>query len=346
MGLGAWFKDKKETVQLWLAWRRASSQWERDMDKQFDPLISIRKGLTSVFNHAFYAALFAFLVALADEKTMTRFLEAANVNTAYIGVIVLALRFVVRAASNALKNNPDFQPPTSAGPDLKAGALAGALVLALMASPAIAQEPAPTSTPAPDAMSWLSAHSAIVSGTYSTDASSRQEFVGIRIFVEGALAPKLRGWAQLDLFTRSRDGQSTTPALPSSPAGLAVYSSGEFRLGAYRPITGLLSVECLAGATFPMPSLGAAGVDPLDGVKILAGCGPRVGTPATFVRAVFGHFGPVVDSGSIAGVVPSISVSGRVALRSHVALVPEISVGRNITAQRTTYAARVAFVAF
>lgn len=245
-----------------------------------------------------------------------------------------------------IRNSVKKAMPPSAGPDLKSGALAGAVVLALLCSPAIAQDATPSPTPTGDAMTWLSSHSAIISGTYSTDTSDREEFIGLRIAGDFDLAPKLVGWASVDLFTRSRDGNSATPALPSSPAGLAVYSSGEMRIGVYRTLSGLLAAECIAGATFPMPSLGGPSVDPLDGVKILGGCGLRVGTRGTYARAVAGHFGPVVDNGTLAGFVPSVSLSARVPLRDHLALAPELSVGRNTLQQRTTYAARVAFVAF
>jgi len=336
-------RSLKEKLDLALKARRAWNQLEDDMDsKQFDWLIAIKKGLVSAFNHALYPALFLFLAGFADEKALTRFLTEANVNTAYIGVLVLAVRFAVRVASNAMKNHPDFR---GSGPDLKSGALAGALILAMLCSPVAAQEATPSPTPG-DAASWLGAHSAIISGTYSTDTSDREEFIGLRIAADVALAPKLTGWAQVDLFTRSRDGQSATPALPSSPAGLAVYSSGEVRVGAYRTLSGLLAAECIAGATFPMPSLGGPSVDPLDGVKVLGGCGLRVGTRGTYARVIGGHFGPVVDGGVLAGFVPSLVVGGRVPLRDHLALAPELAIGRNTVAQRTTYAARVAFVAF
>jgi len=336
-------RSLKEQIDLALKARRAWNQLEDDMEsKEFDWLIAIKKGLISTFNHAFYPALFLFLAMLSDEKALTRFLTDANVNTAYLGVIVLAVRFFVRVAGNALKNHPDFR---SSGPDLKSGALAGAL-LALLCSPAIAQDATPSPTPSSDAMSWLSSHSAIVSGTYSTDASDREEFIGVRIAGDFDIAPKIVGWAQVDLFTRSRDGQSATPALPSSPAGLAVYSSGEVRIGAYRTLSGLLSAECIAGATFAMPTLAGPSVDPLDGTKILGGCGLRVGTRTTYVRAIGGHFGPVVDGGVLAGFVPSLTLGGRVPIRDHIALTPEVSIGRNTLAQRTTYAVRIAFVAF
>jgi len=61
---------------------------------------------------------------------------------------------------------------------------------------------------------------------------------------------------------------------------------------------------------------------------------------------VAGHFGPVVDTGTLGGFVPSVSLSARVPIRDHLALAPELSIGRNTVQQRTTYAARVAFVAF
>ena len=205
-------RSLKEQIDLALKARRAWNQLEDDMEsKEFDWLIAIKKGLISTFNHALYPAIFAFLLALSDDKAITKFLEAANVNTAYIGLIVLAIRFAVRAGMNALKNHPDF---AGAGPDVKSGALTGGLILALLCAPAIAQDATPSPTPR-DAMSWLSSHSAIVSGTYSTDASDREEFIGLRIAGDFDLAPKVVGWAQVDLFTRSRDGQSATPALPS-----------------------------------------------------------------------------------------------------------------------------------
>ena len=258
----------------------------------------------------------------------------------------LSAAFVAAAGVGLkIRNSVKTAMPPSVGTDMKAGALTGAVVL-MLCSPVSAQEATPTPTPTGDAMTWLSAHSAIISGTYSTDTSDREEFIGLRISGDFNLAPKLTGWATVDLFTRSRDGQSATPALPSSPAGLAVYSSGEMRVGAYRTLTGLLSAECIAGATFPMPSLGGPSVDPLDGVKILGGCGLRVGTRDTWARAVAGHFGPVVDGGVLAGFVPSLSLSARVPIRDHLALAPELSIGRNTLAQKTTYAARVAFVAF
>lgn len=258
----------------------------------------------------------------------------------------LSAAFVAMAGvSLKIKNSVKKTMPPSAG-HLKSGALAGAVVLALLCSPAIAQDATPSPTPTGDAMTWLSSHSAIISGTYSTDTSDREEFIGLRIAGDFDLAPKLVGWASVDLFTRSRDGNSATPALPSSPAGLAVYSSGEVRVGAYRTLSGLLAAECIAGATFPMPSLGASGVDPLDGVKILGGCGLRVGTRGTYARVLGGHFGPVVDGGVLAGFVPSLIVGGRVPLRAHLALAPELAIGRNLLKQRTTYAARLAFVAF
>lgn len=342
-------RSLKEKIDLAMKARRAWNQLEKDMENDklaqgggFEWAIAIRKGLISTFNHAFYPALFAFLLSIADERTLTQFLSQANVNTAYIGVLVLAVRFGVRVAMNVLKNNPDFK---ASGPDLKSGALAGALAL-LLCSPAMAQEATPTPTPTGDAMTWLSAHSAIISGTYSTDTSDREEFIGLRISGDFNLAPKLTGWATVDLFTRSRDGQSATPALPSSPAGLAVYSSGEMRVGVYRTLSGLLAAECIAGATFPMPSLGGPSVDPLDGVKILGGCGLRVGTRATYARVIGGHFGAVVDNGVLAGFVPSLTLGARVPIRDHLALAPELSIGRNTLAQKTTYAARVAFVAF
>lgn len=334
-------RSLKEKLDLAMKARRAWHQLEDDMEsKEFDWLIAIRKGLTSTFNHALYPAIFAFLLALSDDKAITKFLEAANVNTAYIGLIVLAIRFAVRAGMNALKNHPDFAA------DVKDGAAGGAIVLALLCSPSYAQDATPSPTPSGDAMSWLSSHSAIVSGTYSTDASDREEFIGLRISGDFDLAPKFVGWAQVDLFTRSRDGQSATPSLPSSPAGLAVYSSGEVRVGAYRTLSGLLSAECIAGATFAMPTLAGPSVDPLDGTKILGGCGLRVGTRTTYVRAIGGHFGPVVDGGVLAGFVPSLTLGGRVPIRDHIALTPEVSIGRNTLAQRTTYAVRIAFVAF
>lgn len=263
--------------------------------------------------------------------------------------VVLKIRSVVDKARNA---SPGEGGPTGNAPAPGSafkgpqGALAVLMLLGAMAAPAIAQDATPSPTPSGDAMTWLSAHSAIISGTYSTDTSDREEFIGLRIFGDVALAPKLTGWATVDLFTRSRDGQSATPALPSSPAGLAVYSSGEMRVGAYRTLSGLLAAECIAGATFPMPSLGGPSVDPLDGVKILGGCGLRVGTRDTWARAVAGHFGPVVDNGTIGGFVPSVSLSARVPIRDHLALAPELSIGRNVLAQKTTYAARIAFVAF
>lgn len=337
-------RSLKEQIDLALKARRAWNQLEDDMEsKEFDWLIAIKKGLTSTFNHALYPALFAFLLALSDDKAIKKFLEDANVDTAYIGLILLSLRFAVRVGMNAFKNHPAFR---GAGTDIKTGALTGGLILALLCSPALAQDATPSPTPASDAMSWLSSHSAIVSGTYSTDASDREEFFGLRISGDFDLAPKVVGWAQVDLFTRSRDGQSATPALPSSPAGIAVYSSGEVRVGVYRTLSGLLSAECIAGATFAMPTLAGPSVDPLDGTKILGGCGLRVGTRTTYVRAIGGHFGPVVDGGVLAGFVPSLTLGGRVPIRDHLALAPEVSIGRNTLAQRTTYAARIAFVAF
>ena len=259
----------------------------------------------------------------------------------------LSAAFVAAAGVGLkIKNSVKKALPPSAGPDMKAGALTDAIVLALLCTPSYAQDATPSPTPAGDAMSWLSSHSAIVSGTYSTDASDREEFIGLRIAGDFDIAPRVVGWAQVDLFTRSRDGQSAAPALPSSPAGLAVYSSGEVRIGAYRTLSGLLSAECIAGATFAMPTLAGPSVDPLDGTKILGGCGLRVGTRTTYVRAIGGHFGPVVDSGVLAGFVPSLTLGGRVPIRDHIALTPEVSIGRNTLAQRTTYAVRIAFVAF
>ncbi len=279
---------------------------------------------------------------LTSAAVLTAYFSDPAALASVLGVVPehlrLALVPLLSAAFVALRKRIKHGgvPPAAVGP----------LVLLLLCSPASAQEATPSPTPAGDAMTWLSTHSAIISGTYSTDTSDREEFVGIRISGDFDIAPKTVGWAQVDLFTRSRDGQSATPALPSTPAGLAVYSSGEARVGVYRTLTGLLSAECVAGATFPMPSLGGPSVDPLDGVKVLAGCGPRVGTRTTYARLILGHFGSVVDNGVLAGFVPSMSLSGRVPLRAHIALAPELSIGRNTIQQRTTYAARVAFVAF
>ena len=286
-------------------------------------------------------------LAITSVAVLAAYFSEPEHLAALLGVVPESLRLalipLVSAGLVALRKRIKHGGPPSA--DLKAGALTGAVVL-MLCSPVSAQEATPTPTPTGDAMTWLSAHSAIISGTYSTDTSDREEFIGLRISGDFNLAPKLTGWATVDLFTRSRDGQSATPALPSSPAGLAVYSSGEMRVGAYRTLTGLLSAECIAGATFPMPSLGGPSVDPLDGVKILGGCGLRVGTRDTWARAVAGHFGPVVDNGTLGGFVPSVSLSARVPIRDHLALAPELSIGRNTLAQKTTYAARVAFVAF
>lgn len=337
MGLGNWIRSTREELSLAMKARRAWKAIEKENAMGHDwnkTLAAVGKDfvVTSI------AALVAFF-AVPDNLAAVLGALTPEMRAALIPLIsallVMARKYIKHSA------------PPSAGPDMKAGALAGAVGLLLLCSPAIAQEPSPSPTPAGDAMTWLAAHSSIISGTYSTDTSDREEFIGLRIAGEFDLAPRLTGWAQVDLFTRSRDGNSATPALPSSPAGLAVYSSGEVRVGAYRTLTGRLSAECLAGATFPMPSLSSgASVDPLDGVKILGGCGLRVGTRDTYARAVAGHFGPVVDNGNIAGFVPAASLSARVPLRAHIALAPELSIGRNTLAQRTTYAARIAFVAF
>ena len=123
-------------------------------------------------------------------------------------------------------------------------------------------------------MSRLSSlHSAIVSGTYSTDASDREEFIGLQD--RRRLRPRAEGCrlgasGPLHPLARRPERHARPAFVACWPRGLLVR---EVRIGFYRTLSGLLSAECIAGP-FAMPTLAGPSVDPLDGTKILGGCGP------------------------------------------------------------------------
>ena len=101
-------RSLKEQIDLALKARRAWNQLEDDMEsKEFDWLIAIKEGSDFDVQPRALPAIFAFLLALRrqGDHQVPRGRER---HTAYIGLIVLSIRFAVRAGMNAFKNHPDF----------------------------------------------------------------------------------------------------------------------------------------------------------------------------------------------------------------------------------------------
>lgn len=208
------------------------------------------------------------------------------------------------------------------------------LILCLLPAFASAQEPEKPQ----DFLAYAKAHASIVSGVEI--AGERSEFVSLSLDDDFALAGKVRGFASLSLFSRQR--ASEDPELPASVDELGIYSAGEAFAGAYWQWLPKLAIECRAGMTFAMVGITGTVGGPVDGSKFIGGCGPRMSGPAGRLSILFGHSGPVDDGAKFYGFIPSTIFAGEFALPSNMALLVDISAGRNIETDKAVTSSRFA----
>lgn len=166
---------------------KLSSRWEEAVEKGWNPLISVRKALTTLLLFVAGAALMSL-----DEATLGAIVgesfpkEIAGVLT---GVLVFGLRF----AQNAWKVRA-------------AAKAAGAALLALALLPGYAYAQAPAPSPSPKASATMEADT---SGALVLDLSGwtlavitrgeKREYVGGRATVDSPIVGKFRAFARADV---------------------------------------------------------------------------------------------------------------------------------------------------
>lgn len=184
---------------------------------------------------------------------------------------------------------------------------------------------------------WLKTHTSVVSGVALANGA-RSEFVSVSLDTDFELSPKIRGFGNLTLFSRSRvtdEGSVPQIGIPLSIDALAMYSSGQATGGAYRQVTPTFAVECRAGIVFAMIALTAHDVgEPVDGSKYIFGCGPRLTGGPGRLSIIFGHAGPVTEGKPLMGFIPSLIVSGEFRMPKSAALLLDIEAGRDRTTQQ------------
>ena len=193
--------------------------------------------------------------------------------------------------------------------------------------PSFAQEPT--------LFAWLKTHSSIVSGVASANGE-RSEFVSISVDTDFEISGPVRGFGSLRLFSRDRvtdEGSLVTPGAPLSLDALALYSSGEAVGGAYRAITPTVGIECRGGLTFAMVGLVGSVGAPVDGSKVVAGCGGRFTGGPGRLSVLLGHAGPVAEGDPLFGFIPSLLVSGEFRLPKGTAFLLDIEAGRDRATQ-------------
>lgn len=221
------------------------------------------------------------------------------------------------------------------------------LLLALLAAPALAQEPAQ-----PTIWEYLRAHTSVVSGVASANGE-RSEFVSLALDDSFEIKPRLIGFGGLSLFGRQRvqgiagSARTGDPQIPTSYDDLALYSAGEVTAGAYFEATPKLGIECRGAITFQMTGITGPVGEPVDASKVTLGCGPRLTGSVGTLSVVFGHSGPVDEGAHLLGFLPSTVVNGAFRLTDSTQFLLHIAAGRDLATNKavtsTRFAVRKAF---
>jgi hypothetical protein len=208
-----------------------------------------------------------------------------------------------------------------------------AILLLSLALPASAQE-------GPDLLTWIRDHSSVVSGVATADGE-HVEFISLALKTDFEVKPKFRGFAELNLFSRQRSGESIqTPGVPMSLQDLAIYSAGEAVAGAYYEWTPKVGFECRGGVNFAMIALTGTHGEPVDPSKFLGACGLRLTGGPGRLSVLGGHSGPVDAGAKLFGFIPSMVFNGEFRLSGGVSFVLDISAGRDLTTDKSITTSR------
>lgn len=270
--------------QLWKL-KKASDQFEKDKKMKADPTISIVKGLKAIAGLALFSGLGGMALFLLEPGVIEAALASAGVNTAYAAIIVLALRGAATAFLNWRKHNPPVASNQNAGPLV--------LLILALASPAFAQDQAPTSQRPEAAISCGGMRFA------ERGAPDHEDFV-CRLSLAVPAPSGLTLFARAD-YTRT---QGTEP--DGDLFTLATFRSIEGFVGGRKDIAPNLSATAFAGVTWNRDK----NIEPTDPRLWTVAGGLRYTVPKRgYVVAAFGHHGPVEGSAFLGSLVYEMSDS-------------------------------------
>jgi hypothetical protein len=281
MGLVGWFKDTKNELSAALAVRRAAKQYERDVAMGYKREVSIIKGLKAIASLALFSGLAAAFVALAEPGVLEAILSNAGVNSAYVGLIVLALRGLAAYGSNWLKHSPN-------APKASNGDLPALFLIALLPTMATAQEPTPSPMPVE-----INLHGGAMQFAERGVADKRDFVYRLTLTVPGPSRLILFGRAD---YTRTQDGGDLLD--------IKTFRSIEALAGGRGPIATNLEVMAFGGVTWNRD----AKVEPTDPRLWTAAAGLKYSVPGRgYVIAAAGHHGPVGGSAFLGSLVYEIN---------------------------------------
>ena len=235
-----------------------------------------------------------------------------------------------------------------------------ASTIAMFASFAFPQEPAPTPTPEQEdsVFGYIAKRASLVSGVLAVDAGpnggsgTAKEFIEVRFVDDFGIGKSgVRGVARLSLFTLARSGESLPPpTIPTTLQEVTAFSDAELWLALYKPVSDGVALECLGGVTAPMTSITGKVGNPLDGTRWSGACGARAYQGDTHLTLAFGSIGTVEEGGDFGDIIPSMILTGYIPMPfagTGWAFTPDLAVGiykktDPLASRRISYSMRVA----
>lgn len=180
---------------------------------------------------------------------------------------------------------------------------------------------------AQDVGAYLKDHGTILAGVAVIDGHA-EKLVQVGLSDRYDFGAGWKGGYRVALFSVARAGKIQPTGLPSTVSDLKAYSDGEVWIFGSRAIRGPISVEAIGGVTFKTASFAGPDVNPLDGTKVAALIGVVFEKNGYVLGFDGGHYGPVVEQGKVASLLPSLVLHTRIPMGAKATLVGEAAFGR------------------
>lgn len=273
-----------DNLKAALTLKRGADQFQKDRAmNNYEPLKSLKAGVTQILTLVLTAVIAAVYGVLSDSEAIKKLLLGAGVNEAYVGVILLVLAGALRVAQNWYKHSPSSpaKTPTS---------LVGLVAIFLIASPANAQANAKRgfslSLETGLAATWTEGVKDERAGVIITaDLPVKRGGIATRIDIAGS-----RGQTAVDL---------TNPS---------TFRSTEILSALYYEAKGGVDAICFGGVSY---SLEGTQGRPVDGRMYTGGCGGRVRLAGHSLVLGYGQRGAINGRGLLGSLTVRKGEKGR-----------------------------------